>query len=262
MELELQLARRWDQVKKEKVKFPVLIEIKFDGIRALIFKKGGRQKVVTRYGHVIPFELFDIPDGIYDCEVWKPGKNFDTASGEIRKGDLRGAVIEVFDYLTWDEWKSRETPPLKERRARLEKIKFEKPLTITDAWIGETPEDVEKAFKIAVKKGMEGIMIKELDSKYVWGRGGGWYKYKKIDYEDAEIIGFEEGTGRLEGSLGALIVRLKDGRTTKVGTGFTDEERAEIWKNKKKYIGKWIEVAFQEKAKKALRMPRFVRFKL
>jgi DNA ligase 1 len=262
MEIELQLARRWDQIDKSKVRFPVYIEIKFDGIRALIFKEKDKQEVLTRYAHSILFEEFDIIEGVYDTEVWKPGKNFDTASGEIRKGDLSGVSVEVFDYLTWEEWKKRKSPTQKERRERLEKIKLVPPLVLVDAWVAKDIDEVEKYYKIAVEEGAEGIMIKEFEATYYWERGGGWYKYKKIEYEDAEVIDFEEGTGRLEGSLGALVVRLKDGRITKVGTGWTDEERKEIWKNKSKYIGKWLELAFQEKAKEAVRMPRFIRWKL
>lgn len=261
-ELQLQLSKRWDKIDKRRVSFPVQVEIKFDGIRALIFRDEDEQIVLTRYEHEIPFEKFEIKEGVYDTEVWKPGKDFNVASGEIRKGDLSGVVVEVFDYLTKEEWEERDSPILAERRARLEKLYLPKPLVITQAWIANNLDEVEEYYKIVISEGMEGIMIKELSSRYTWDRKGGWYKYKKKDYDDAKIIDFVEGTGRLEGSLGALVVKLRDGRVTKVGAGFTDEQRDEIWKHKKKYLGKWVEIEFLERTKEAVRMPKFVRFKL
>ncbi len=263
MELELMLAKRWDRIDRTKVKYPVYVEPKIDGIRMLIFKDGNRFKVVTRYAHVVPLARIErLVDGVYDSEGWKPGKEFNIASGEIRKGDLDGLVVDVFDYLTWEEWHNHESPVQKERRKRLEKLPLPRPLRLIKAHIAKNEEMVNKWFKYYVKEGYEGVMVKEMDIPYNWGRGKGWYKYKKVDFDDAEIIGFEPGTGRLKGSLGALVVRFRDGRVTEVGTGFTDEERDQIWKNKEKYIGKWIEVEFMEPAKERVRFPVFRRFKL
>lgn len=257
------LARRWDKVDKSKVKYPVYIEIKFDGIRVLVFRKKDHQRVLTRYAHVVPVDFAPfLEEGVYDAEIWKPGMEFNKMSGQIRAGNLKGAVIEVFDYLTWEEWNKHESPTQKERRERLEKIKFELPFRLVQSYPVNSEKEVEKYYQWAVKNGFEGIMIKESDAEYRWDRKGGWYKYKKVHYEDAQIIGFEEGTGRLVGSLGALFVKLRDGRETKVGTGFTDELRKEIWRRRDFYKGQWIEIKFQEKGPKAVRMPVFVRFKV
>lgn len=60
---------------------------------------------------------------------------------------------------------------------------------------------------------------------------------------DCKIIGFEEGTGKYEGMLGALLLDYK-GYELRCGSGFTDEDRKEIWNNKEKYLGKIAEIQY------------------
>ena len=58
----------------------------------------------------------------------------------------------------------------------------------------------------------------------------------------------EEGTGRNEGTLGALVCEYK-GNEVRVGTGFSDEKRREIWVDPDNVIGKIISVKYKEETK-------------
>ena len=83
---------------------------------------------------------------------------------------------------------------------------------------------------------------------------------------DLQIIGFEEGSGRLTGTLGAILVRYKDGNIVKVGSGFTDELRKEIWQNRNQYYGvicevKYFETSTNDNGGESLRFPIFVDFR-
>ena len=49
-------------------------------------------------------------------------------------------------------------------------------------------------------------------------------KLKKMQTCDLEIIGFEEGDGRLKGTLGKVIVDYK-GNEVGVGSGYSDADR-------------------------------------
>ena len=62
---------------------------------------------------------------------------------------------------------------------------------------------------------------------------------------DLPIIGYTEGTGRLAGTLGALILDFK-GHKVKVGSGFSNEQRAEFWRNRDNLIGVLCEVKYKE----------------
>jgi len=74
------------------------------------------------------------------------------------------------------------------------------------------------------------------------------FKFKK----DTELYinGFEEGRGRLKGTLGK-IYGVEDsqgsGPIIAVGSGFTDKERRDIWADKKSYMGLPAKIQYQER---------------
>jgi DNA ligase-1 len=83
---------------------------------------------------------------------------------------------------------------------------------------------------------------------------------------DLEVVGYEEGSGRLAGTLGAILVRYKDGNIVKVGSGFSDEMRASIRSAPSDVIGKIIECQYFEETTNAdggisLRFPVFKDFR-
>ena len=70
----------------------------------------------------------------------------------------------------------------------------------------------------------EGVMVNLANAAYEGKRTKNILKVKAMQDCDLKIIGFEEGTGKNKGTLGAIIVDYK-GFEVKVGSGFTDEER-------------------------------------
>ena len=73
-------------------------------------------------------------------------------------------------------------------------------------------------------------------------------KVKKFFSCDIRCVGVEEGTGRNEGTLGALVCEYK-GFKVNVGTGFSDDKRKEIWADPGSVIGKIISVKYKEETK-------------
>lgn len=71
----------------------------------------------------------------------------------------------------------------------------------------------------------EGVMLRNITSRYQAGRGSDLLKLKKFNDAEATVIGYKPGSGRLMGMLGALLVRLDDGTEFYIGSGFTDEQR-------------------------------------
>ena len=67
--------------------------------------------------------------------------------------------------------------------------------------------------------GGEGVMLKHPTNPYTAGRNGNLLKVKRFHDAEAEVIGKEDGKGKLTGRLGALICQDKQGRRFKVGTG-------------------------------------------
>ena len=83
------------------------------------------------------------------------------------------------------------------------------------------------------------------------------------------IVGFEQGTGRNENRLGAIICEGVDNDRTirvNVGSGFSDSNRDEYWLRRDTLLGDVVEVEADavtqnQDGSYSLRFPRFVRFR-
>lgn len=116
-----------------------------------------------------------------------------------------------------------------------------------------------------VAEDKEGLML-NLDVPYQRKRHRGILKIKRFYTMDLPIVRCEEGTGRLANTLGALVVNFK-GNEVNVGSGFTDEQRAEFWQDKDSLTGKLCEVKYKEVSsdkstgEQSLQFPVFVRLR-
>jgi DNA ligase-1 len=121
----------------------------------------------------------------------------------------------------------------------------------------------------AVAAGFEGIMIKDLGAPYECRRSTFWMKWKPVITVDLNIVGFEEGTGRNTGRLGAIICEgVDDDRNIRVnvGSGFSDSDRDGYWSARNELLGDVVEVMADAVTQNqdgtySLRFPRFVRFR-
>jgi DNA ligase-1 len=130
--------------------------------------------------------------------------------------------------------------------------------------------DVMRRFaEDAVTQGFEGIMIKDVGAPYECKRNSFWMKWKPVMTVDLNIVGFEEGTGRNAGRLGAIICDGIDNDRlirVNVGSGLSDENRDEYWGAQDDLLGQVVEVAADavtqnQDGSYSLRFPRFVRFR-
>lgn len=106
---------------------------------------------------------------------------------------------------------------------------------------------IRVAMKEALKRQYEGLVLRQ---------GSKWIKIKSTVTHDLKVIGYQEGKGKHEGRMGALMTEKG-----KVGTGFTDAERTQFTDD---YIlGKIIEVEGMELTNEGkIRHPRFIRLRL
>ena len=123
--------------------------------------------------------------------------------------------------------------------------------------------------KDQVNAGFEGIMIKDVTAPYECKRNTFWMKWKPTITVDLTVVGLEEGTGRNEDRLGALVCEgMDDGKfiQVNVGSGYSDEDRDSYWNNQSAIIGRTAEilcdaVTQNQDGSYSLRFPRFVRFR-
>ena len=134
-----------------------------------------------------------------------------------------------------------------------------------DTFMGDT--EFKDYNKKMVEEGYEGIMVKDPDAKYECKRSTHWLKIKPFIEVSLTVVETEEGTGRNQGKMGALICEgVEDGKTIRVnvGSGFTDQDRDDFWNCR--VDGQVIEVRADaitqnQDGSYSLRFPRFLRFR-
>lgn len=77
-------------------------------------------------------------------------------------------------------------------------------------------------------KSWEGLMYRNADAPYEYKRSSNLLKMKRWKTCECKVTGYQEGLGKHEGRLGALLVDYR-GYSVSVGSGFNDQEREAIW---------------------------------
>ena len=288
---DVQLAQKYFE-KPEKLEGKYFaVTTKIDGGRIIAIRENDQVSFFTRAGQryegLVDLEqemLEAFPDGtVLDGEITIlentgiPSKEAYKRAMKITRadGEKHGLKMLVFDAMSLEEWKKQEcTHDYIERRLLLSGLFKYGPKKTDLTFFELLPElyrgsDTSKVLELldeAIANQEEGVMINICDAPYEFGRTWNLMKVKKMNTLDLEVVGYEEGSGRLKGTLGALLVRYKNGNTVKVGSGFTDELRQVIWTNPKDMIGKIIEVQYFEETTNAdggisLRFPVFKDFR-
>ena len=110
--------------------------------------------------------------------------------------------------------------------------------------MGTDQSKIPELLEQMVKEDKEGLMV-NLDVPYKRKRHNGILKVKRFYTMDLPIIECEEGSGRLSGTLGAFVLDYK-GNPVRVGSGFSDEQRASFWSCRKNLYGVLCEVKYKE----------------
>ena len=141
----------------------------------------------------------------------------------------RPVTYLIFDLLYLDG-RSLVDLPYTERRERLEELELDGP-----NW--QTPShhrgEGKALLRLTEERGLEGLVAKRLDSRYLPGRRSrAWLKVKNIRSQELVIGGWLPGQGRRAGTIGAILVGYHEdddgGRRLRyagrVGSGFTEAE--------------------------------------
>ena len=123
----------------------------------------------------------------------------------------------------------------------------------------ESMEEVNIINKQNLDAGYEGSMLRT-DKSYDQKRSWNLQKVKSFKDEEATIIGYVEGKGKLLGKLGKFLMELADGTVFGCPPSSANfEERTTMWENRESYIGKEATYIYFEKTKRGV--PRFPKFK-
>lgn len=240
-------------------------EYKLDGERVQAHKtSAGEVTLFSRRLEIITEQYSDVVDPLKSL----PAKQF-IVEGEVvaidsagkylpfqelmhrrRKYELEAAqkeypvVLNLFDILLVDE-ERMINQSYEKRRAELQKL-FDKArarhnIMLVPAQTVRDSTEIDSLMEISLSAGCEGLVIKDLSSKYTAGaRGYAWIKFKPEyrpnvrDTIDLVIVGANHGMGRRAGVYGAFLLAAYDDKAdifrtvTKVGTGFSDLDLEKI----------------------------------
>jgi bifunctional non-homologous end joining protein LigD len=206
-----------------------LFERKFDGIRGLAFRQGGKVTIYSR--NRLPQHRPDIVAVLQglDCREC-------ILDGELSWHEQKSGY-DVFDLL-WLDGRDLTGLPLIERRTLLRTLLRTLPRTKARTLVRVTAEVTgEKPWEKACKDGWEGVIAKRRDSKYEHRRSKAWLKMKCEASQELVVGGWTDPQGSRVG-YGALLVGYYDGDDfvfagkvgTSQGTAALKEMRAKLEK--------------------------------
>jgi DNA ligase-1 len=265
----------------EIIKFPVLVEPKLDGLRCITIKHNGEVTQYTRNGTLLEtmpkITTFianrdDLQEIVIDAEAMAADWN-DSASvimSRVNKKDDSNVFLNVFDCMTYDEWMTKTCHLTQTKRREKLLLLFgnenkESPIRPTDVCECNSFEEIIAFYKLCLEAGYEGVMIKDPNGLYTFDRSKVRKKLKPEATYEGVIVGTYDGNvgSKREGLFGGFIVLLPNGITTEVGSGMSDDFKAEVELNRDSYLGKIIEAKGQPPltVDGKIRFPRFLRWR-
>jgi bifunctional non-homologous end joining protein LigD len=212
-------------------------EEKYDGIRILAYKEADRIRLLSRNDidrtdsfPAIAAAMTRLPSQtlLLDGEVVA----FDhrhVSRFQLLQQDRADAEYVVFDCL-FKDGKDLRREPLAARRLVMEQaIAGSKTLAPS---LRLATNGVE-AFRVAKRRGYEGIVAKDLASSYAEGRSASWLKVKVHQEDEFVIVGYTQPEGSRK-YFGALLLGAYADRKLqyvgKVGTGFDQKTLAALYR--------------------------------
>lgn len=260
-----------------KIKYPAYVQPKLDGIRCIAIMSDGKctlwsrtRKPITGVPHIAR-ELESAFPGrslVFDGELYV--HSYKTLSKhqtmEIEEGtvdihpnqvafekivslvrqEVPGEGHEVVEYHVYDLpnygggfYRRAEALEEMAKNPGLDKVK----IVQTDL-IYSDDQLMEKC-QGHMEQGYEGTMVRNYDGFYENKRSYGLQKIKEFEDSEFEIVGVEEGRGKLQGHVGAFVCKTKDGKQFSVKMSGSTERLREYFLDHSLWEGQLLTVKYQ-----------------
>ena len=191
--------------------------------------------------------IYKNKEGLSDSSAFQKGTGIAQNKTESKE-ELKLVIFDILPKEEFDNKISKDTYKIrKQHLLGLKQYETENIEIVKMFYEGTDQSEIWKWLDYAEQNDMEGLML-NLDTPYECKRTKNLMKVKKFYNFDLQIIDCEEGTGRNKGRLGAFVVDYK-GNQVNVGSGFSDQEREDFWRNREELIGRVITVKYKEISK-------------
>ena len=210
--------------------------------------KADIEKIPNAKDYVFDGELiYKNNEGLSDSSAFQKGTGIANNKSESKE-ELKLVLFDVLPKEEFDNKISKDTYKIRKKHLLdLKQYETENIEIVQMFYEGTDQLEIWKWLDYCEQHDMEGCML-NLDTPYECKRTKSLMKIKKFYDFDLRIVGYEEGTGRNKGRLGAFVVDY-NGNQVKVGSGYSDEERVNFWNDRDKYIGRVITVKYKEISK-------------
>ena len=241
--------------------YPVIVQQKFDGVRCFLSNQGARtrtdKKIVNNYiGSQIEKYCHEGMDG----EIIIPGLEFSDVNGVVRSES--SFEERNFQFIIFDWAKYSDQPYTARYNYMRDLVAVARPdnIKIVKNSLCNNSEQVQFLFNYHIQKGDEGIIIRDPNGYYKYGRStvreGALLKLKYESTGTARIISVHplvDKEGIVKDKLGAIEVVSNLYGVFRIGSGFTEQQRKDYWESD--MIGRNVHFTFQQEGMK--NKPRF-----
>jgi ATP-dependent DNA ligase len=266
-ELPMMLAQPMKDKFIAKIKYPAIAQLKADGARCIAVIDGMDVKLFSRnykgyYGlEGLCDELATIKKGRYVVDgelvcVDKKGNVLErkvsngvinkSSKGTISFAEAETVRFQVWDLIPFEEYFHEDdyNEPTHQRFANVvEMCKDAKRVFPIDSFVVKNLDEAREIFQRYVEKGLEGIILKNMNAPWENKRSNHSVKFKVEIDSDMIVTGMYEGQGKYVGMMGGLVCESADGKVVvNVGSGFNDADREHFWNNQSDIVGQVIEI--------------------
>ena len=216
-----------------------IYEIKYDGYRMLAFIENKKIKIISRNGVDFSKKLQKLckklqnldKNCVLDGEIVffddKGRSDFSKLQNALKNDKDNEICFVVFDLLALSNDDLRNNS-LIERKKTLQILLYNLDKQII---YSAHVDDGISAIKFAQQNNLEGIIAKKKDSLYIGKRTEDWLKFKCYNRQEFVVCGYIKN--KYNDAIRSLILGYNDESKLcyigKVGTGFTDSQRHELY---------------------------------
>lgn len=267
------LCSGYEEKLVNKIPFPAYVQLKMDGMRFNAIVRSGEVEYRSRNGKEINILGFlddefktmaGNIDMVFDGEllVKQNGQILDRQTGngilnKASKGTIKEDEASLVNATVWDAipyeyfmegyYDRKYQERFSYLTVQVSKLTSDKVKVVPNNIVNNADE-ANDLFAKYFADGEEGIILKDVEGIWENKRSKSQIKYKGELECDLKIVGLEEGAGKYQGKLGALLVESSDGiLKVSVGSGLTDEDRINL--NTTTILGKVIAVKYNARIK-------------
>ncbi|WP_153916150.1 DNA ligase [Shewanella sp. TC10] len=201
-----------------------LVSEKLDGVRGY----WNSSHMLSRSGRNIAIPdwfVADFPPIKIDGELWIQRNDFESISALARSQKPDSVLWRDVKFMIFDL--PEHSGPFSERVKQMKTIAANsKHMHVITQQEFTTQELLYQELDRVIAINGEGLMLHKKTALYKVGRSRDIVKLKPRYDAEAIVIEHTEGKGKFSGLMGAITVEMPDGKRFKIGSGFSDYERA------------------------------------